>query len=110
MNDLEFRRALKIDVTMVDVWIEQGWLLPEARAGDREFRDDDVARARLILDLTQDMGVNEAGVDLIMDLVDQIHGLRGTLHDMLGAMEQQDDEVRRRLRGTLDILSAARGR
>ncbi|WP_160003535.1 chaperone modulator CbpM [Rhizobium sp. 18055] len=110
MNDLEFRRALKIDVTVVDIWIEQGWLIPEAHDGDREFRDDDVARARLILDLTRDMGVNEAGVDLIMELVDQIHGLRGTLRDMLGAMEQQDDEVRRRLRHKLDTLTAARGR
>jgi chaperone modulatory protein CbpM len=56
------------------------------------------------------MGVNEAGVDLIMELVDQIHGLRGTLRDMLGAMEQQDDEVRRRLRHKLDTLRAGRGR
>ncbi|KQV29702.1 transcriptional regulator [Rhizobium sp. Root1203] len=109
MNDLELRRFLKIDVTVLDVWVEQGWLLPEANEGNREFRDADVARGRLILDLTQEMGVNEAGVDLIMDLVDQIHGLRGTLRDMLSAMEQQDDEVKRRLRGKLDALGRTRG-
>lgn len=101
MNDLEFRRFLQIDVTVLDIWVEQGWLLPEIRGNSREFRDADVARGRLILDLTRDMGVNEAGVDLMMDLVDQIHGLRATLRDLLTAMEQQDDEVRRRLRGKL---------
>jgi chaperone modulatory protein CbpM len=104
MNDLEFRRFLKIDVTVLEVWIDQGWVLPRAHDGDREFGDADVARGRLILDLTREMGVNEAGVDLIMDLVDQIHGLRGTLRDMLTAMEQQDDEVKRRLRGKLDTV------
>jgi chaperone modulatory protein CbpM len=108
MNDLEFRRFLKIDVTVLEVWIDQGWVLPRAHDGDREFRDADVARGRLILDLTREMGVNEAGVDLIMDLVDQIHGLRGTLRDMLTAMEQQDDEVKRRLRGKLDTLGRTR--
>jgi chaperone modulatory protein CbpM len=44
-----------------------------------------------------------------MDLVDQIHGLRGTVRDMLGAMEQQDDDVRRRLRRKLDALSTRAG-
>lgn len=109
MNDLEFRRYLKIDVTVLDIWVEQGWLVPDAHTGTREFRDADVARGRLILDLTRSMGVNEAGVDLIIDLVDQIHGLRGTLRDVVTAMDQQDDDVKRRLREKLDDLSGIRG-
>jgi chaperone modulatory protein CbpM len=109
MNDLEFRRYLKIDVTVLDIWVEQGWLVPDAHTGAREFRDADVARGRLILDLTRSMGVNEAGVDLIIDLVDQIHGLRGTLRDVVTAMDQQDDDVKRRLREKLDDLSGIRG-
>ncbi|KQV65252.1 chaperone modulator CbpM [Rhizobium sp. Root1220] len=109
MDDLEFRRFLKIDVTVLEVWVEQGWLVPETRGDNREFHDADIARGRLILDLTRDMGVNEAGVDLVMDLIDQIHGLRGTLREMLAAMEQQDEEVKRRLRGKLDELRGVRG-
>ncbi|EPE94829.1 chaperone modulator CbpM [Rhizobium grahamii] len=109
MDDLEFRRFLKIDVTVLEVWVEQGWLLPQSQDGARDFRDTDVARGRLILDLTQDMGVNDAGVDLIMDLIDQIHGLRGTLRDVLAVMAEQDEEVKRRLRGRLDELSGTVG-
>jgi chaperone modulatory protein CbpM len=109
MNDLEFRRFLKIDVTVLDVWVEQGWLLPETRGGSREFRDADIARGRFILDLTRDMGVNEAGVDLVMDLVDQIHSLRATLRELVAAMEQQDEEVKRTLRGKLDDIAGIRG-
>jgi chaperone modulatory protein CbpM len=36
----------------------------------------DVARARLIRDLKDDFGVNDAGVDVILHLLDQLHGLR----------------------------------
>ncbi|WP_246647868.1 hypothetical protein [Rhizobium laguerreae] len=35
-----------------------------------------VKKRCLILDLTNGVGVNEAGIDVIMDLVDQLHGLR----------------------------------
>ncbi len=42
----------------------------------RLFSDDDLERVRQIQRLTQDMGVNIAGVDIILDLLDQISALR----------------------------------
>ncbi len=60
MDDLEFRLYLKIDIVQLDLWVEEGWLIPETSGGQRQFRDADVARARLILDLMGNMGVNEA--------------------------------------------------
>lgn len=97
MDDREFRQSLRIDVTVLDVWIEQGWLVPDTNAKGRTFRDADIARGRLILDLVQTMGLNEAGVDVVMELVDQVHGLRGTLRDLLDGIEAQSEEVQRRL-------------
>ena len=76
MDDHEFRHCLKIEVTELELWIQQGWLAPQTHEDQRHFRDVDLARARLILDLTNGVGVNEAGIDVIMDLVDQLHGLR----------------------------------
>jgi chaperone modulatory protein CbpM len=43
----------------------------------------DVERAHLIRDLKADLGVNDEGVDVILHLLDQLHGLRralGQLH------------------------------
>jgi chaperone modulatory protein CbpM len=45
----------------------------------------DIARARLIRDLTHDLGVNDEGVAIILDLIDQMHGLRHTLREVLRA-------------------------
>jgi chaperone modulatory protein CbpM len=102
MNDLEFRHSLKIDVTILDVWVEQGWLVPDRTDRGLDFRDADVARGRLILDLIETMGVNEAGVDVVMDLVDQVHGLRGTLRDLMEAVRVQDHEIQQRIRSDID--------
>jgi chaperone modulatory protein CbpM len=97
MDDREFRQSLHIDVTVLDVWVEQGWLVPDTSGQGRAFRDADIARGRLILDLIETMGLNEAGVDVVMELVDQVHGLRGTLRDLVDGIHAQSDEVQQRL-------------
>ncbi|MFL5009362.1 MerR family transcriptional regulator [Rhizobium laguerreae] len=104
MDDLEFRLYLKIDIVQLDLWVEEGWLIPETSGGQRQFRDADVARARLILDLMRNMGVNEAGVDVIMDLVDQLHGLRGTMGKLMTAISMQERDVQRRLFDSLEEI------
>ncbi|MBY5652412.1 MerR family transcriptional regulator [Rhizobium leguminosarum] len=104
MNDLEFRLYLKIDIAQLDLWIEQGWVIPETSGGKRQFRDADVARARLILDLMGNMGVNEAGVDIVMELVDELHGLRGTMGKLMTAIGKQEQDVQRRLFESLEEI------
>ncbi|APO72032.1 chaperone modulator CbpM [Rhizobium mongolense] len=108
MDDVEFRRFLRIDVTELNFWIEEGWLVPDAAEERLQFRDSDVARAQLILDLTRKMGLNEAGVDVVMDLVDQLHGLRGTMRRLLAAISQQEQEVQQRLLSALADLERYR--
>ncbi|MEK1933293.1 MAG: chaperone modulator CbpM [Pararhizobium sp.] len=93
MTELEFCLKLEIDAPVLAVWIEQGWLVPDTTGPEPQFHDADFARGRLILDITRDMGVNEAGVDLVMELVDQLHSLRRTMRDLMAALCQQDEET-----------------
>jgi chaperone modulatory protein CbpM len=44
-----------------------------------ELSDADAARAILIRDLRSDFGVNDEGVEIVLQLVDQVHGLRRAL-------------------------------
>ncbi|KAA0699907.1 transcriptional regulator [Neorhizobium sp. P12A] len=105
MDELEFRVCLKIDVTVLDVWVEQGWVVPRSSEKGRQFRDADVARGRLILDLIDTMGVNEAGVDVAMDLLDQVHSLRGTLRELVEALNAEDEAVRRRIVAKIETIA-----
>ncbi|KOF22671.1 transcriptional regulator [Ensifer adhaerens] len=95
MNDSEFCEHLEIEITVLKVWVEQRWLVPRRAESGWIFKDDDLARARLIQDLTGPMGVNDDGVDVAMQLLDQIHGLRGRLGALMTAIRSQDPDIQR---------------
>lgn len=91
MNKQEFLTSSSLEVRTLDFWLEQRWLLPEQTSAGMTFSDMDVARAHLIQDLKADFGVNDEGVDVILHLVDQLHGLRralAQLHEHLQAPER----------------------
>ena len=75
----EFLARAELDPASLQVWIEEGWLVPATLAEDPAFDAVDLARAQLIRDLMQDLGVNAEGVGVILGLLDQVHGLRKAL-------------------------------
>jgi chaperone modulatory protein CbpM len=79
MNEQEFLTRAGLQMQTLELWLEQRWLIPEQSSAGTNFSDMDVARARLIRDLKDDFGVNDAGVDVILHLLDQLHGLRSAL-------------------------------
>jgi len=85
----EFLERTRLDVKILDVWIQEEWLLPQQTAADLAFSDADLARAKLILDLTDVMGVNDEGVGIILHLLDQMHGLRRALTEVVQAARNQ---------------------
>lgn len=76
MTKHEFLTSSGLEVQTLEFWIEQQWLIPQQTPSGPGFSDMDVARAHLIQDLKSDLGVNDEGVDVILHLVDQLHGLR----------------------------------
>ena len=94
-----FCATLSIDEQTLEVWTASGWIVPAEEAGELRFSEADAARGRFIAALQADMGVNDAGVELILDLVDQIHGLRGSMRDLVEALAVQPEEVRRAVLG-----------
>jgi chaperone modulatory protein CbpM len=79
MNKQEFLTCSGLQVQTLEFWLEQRWLIPQETSAGTTFSDMDVARARLIQDLKTGFGVNDEGVDVILHLVDQLHGLRRAL-------------------------------
>jgi len=79
MNKQEFLARADLQTQTLELWLEQRWLIPDQTSDEMNFSDMDVARARLIRDLKTDFGVNDAGVDVILHLLDQLHGLRRVL-------------------------------
>ena len=87
----EFLVRVRIDQQLLDRWIDEGWLLPQ-RQPELIFSDVDLARARLIRELKEDFGVNDEGVSLILHLLDQLHGLRRSMHGLLDEMRRSSQQ------------------
>jgi chaperone modulatory protein CbpM len=102
INQPEVARMLRIEGERLQIFIDRRWLSPSLIEGRLMFRDVDMARAALIADLCDPMGVNDEGVDIVLDLLDQLYGLRLVLGDLIDALKLQPPGVRR------DLLSEAR--
>lgn len=79
MGKQEFLARAGLQIQTLELWIEQEWLMPEQTPAGQAFTDGDVARSRLIRDLKIEFGVNDEGIDVVLHLVDQLHGVRHAL-------------------------------
>jgi chaperone modulatory protein CbpM len=94
----EFLLRARLGADVLEEWIEVGWLLPQE---DKTFSEMDLARAQLIADLKHDLGVNDEGIAVILDLVDQVYGLRRTLRELLTSVHAQPEATRRQIAASL---------
>ncbi len=94
----------QIDNVVLSTWIEAGWLAP---APGPEFSEMDVARAQLISDLAQDLGVNDEGISVALDLIDKVHGVRRVLRELLDAVRTQPAETQDAVFSALRLARAS---
>jgi chaperone modulatory protein CbpM len=83
LNREQFIAQANLDQATLEIWIEEEWLIPGGDSTQQTFSEADLARAELIRDLMDDLGVNHEGVGIVLRLVDQVHGLRGALANMI---------------------------
>ena len=57
-------------------WIDYAWIRPDGQPGQYRFHDIDVARLRLIVELRDDLGVDEAALPVVLSLLDQLYETR----------------------------------
>jgi chaperone modulatory protein CbpM len=105
METREFLLHARLDHQRLEAWVAAGWLLPRHTTETHRFGEIDVARAQLIRELQEACGVNEEGVGVILDLLDQVHNLRRVLRGVLSAVHAQPEEMRRQI--VAEIAAAA---
>src|SRR3954447_24174027 len=97
METREFLAIIQLDAEVLQQWMQAGWLLPQEEGRTPNFSEIDLARAQLIRDLKHDLGVNDEGIPVILDLLDQLHGLRRALRELLSTIDVQPEPKRRRI-------------
>jgi chaperone modulatory protein CbpM len=89
--------------------LEAGWLEPRQAGPEHAFSEIDLARACLIRDLRDAIGVNDEGIAVVLDLLDQMHGLRHALRRLSGALHSVPEPLRREVLARLQGDTPAAG-
>jgi chaperone modulatory protein CbpM len=77
----EFLSRAHLQAEVLQAWVAAGWLTPSTEVGT----EGGAPR------------FTEIDVGVILDLIDQVHGLRRTLGDLLSAIHAQPEDMRERL-------------
>jgi len=90
MTTALFLERSEIAPNTLEVWLAEEWIIPVIADAGAAFSEADLARARLIRSLLDDMGVNNEGVSVALHLLDQVHGLRQAMAALLAAVRTSE--------------------
>jgi MerR family transcriptional regulator/heat shock protein HspR len=84
------------------IYESKGLIRPKRTAGNtRLYSELDIERLRLIQQLTNDLGLNLAGVEQVLELQDEVQRMRRTLDRMEREMREAVNQVHRQYRRDL---------
>lgn len=92
-----------LTVTRLRAFVAAGCIRPAEAEGRVGYAEVDLARLRLAADLANDFDLDADASALVLSLVDQIHGLRHALRQLGGALSEEPQEIRERVRSRLRI-------
>jgi len=88
------------------IYERKGLLNPARTAGNtRRYSDHDIERLRMIQRLTQEFGINLAGVKMIVEMENQLERMRR----QMGRLDREVEEAQHRAREEVQRLRGQRG-
>ena len=88
----------RLTVKRLGVYVSQGLIKPEEDGAPPGYTEADLARATLICNLEDEMGFQEEDVPVLLNLIDQIHGLRSELRGFVEVVEALPPDLRATVR------------
>ncbi len=92
---------LNVHPQTLRLYEREGLILPKRLNRFRYYSDEDIERLHLILRLTRELGVNKAGVDIILRLRNRLKRLQELMEEM---MLYLDDDTRSRFKNKMEKL------
>ncbi|RDW14359.1 hypothetical protein [Paracoccus thiocyanatus] len=85
----------------LDGYIRAGVVVPVQSEQGPLFREIDLARLNLVVELAEGYHLDAEALALVLSLVDQLHGLRGDMRAILDAVAREPVETRVRLKAAI---------
>jgi MerR family transcriptional regulator/heat shock protein HspR len=84
-------RMLEVHPQTLRMYEREGFICPHRINRQRLYSDEDLDRLNLVIRLTKELGVNKAGVDIILRMRNQLAAMQEQMSEMLRYL---DDDVR----------------
>ncbi|HEY0212539.1 MAG TPA: chaperone modulator CbpM [Paenirhodobacter sp.] len=93
------------------VCVTRSWVRPRHADSGAIYDETDLARLRLIVELTEDMAVNDEALPLILNLIDEVSTLRRGMRTVDGALRAEGlaDRLVARISARLNDLNDTDG-
>lgn len=91
----------RLDRARLSRFLQAEVIRPADAGGRMVYRQIDIARIELLCDLCDDFDFGDEALAMVMGLVDQLHGTRGDLRELMRALAQEPEEVRLRIMARL---------
>lgn len=83
---------LSVHPQTLRLYEREGFIFPSRTGGQRLYSQADVKRLGFILSLTRELGVNRAGVEIILRMRQRLHGLQEEVEKMITFLEDDKQQ------------------
>ena len=78
-------------------YVEMRMVTPVISDHGESYREVDRARVQLLCTLTEDYGLQDDALHMVMSVLDEMHGLRGEVQALMAALAEEPDDTRERV-------------
>lgn len=81
-------RMLEVHPQTLRMYEREGFVCPHRINKQRLYSDEDVERLNLVIKLTKELGINKAGVDIILRMRNRMHSIQNEMREMMRFLEE----------------------
>jgi len=94
-------KMLEVHPQTLRMYEREGFVTPRRINRQRIYSENDVERLNLVIELTKDLGVNKAGVDIILRMRGRLEIVQREMRDLMGLL---DEDIRREFEKRLKTM------
>jgi chaperone modulatory protein CbpM len=87
-------RVERLTLRDLRLWVREGWVRPALGERGPVFDELDLARIRLLCDLTKDMSLSADSLPVVLTLIDRLNEMRREVRCLREALDEQPEDIR----------------
>lgn len=82
-------RILEVHPQTLRMYEREGFVSPQRINQQRLYSDEDIDRLNLVINLTRELGVNKAGVDIILRMKNRMEAVQNEIGEVMRFLEEE---------------------